>query len=157
RGHQGGLRRGRVGIGIGEEVSNQHDQVEADDDDPTGNRHAMLLEAPPHQLPLRRHEDALFLPARRRNGHVDGHARRVEDEIGPGHQESSSRMRGSTHTSRMSEISVPITVMTPSRSTMVPAKNMSCGMSDFRRSGPTVGSPSTSDTMMLPDTMYGSV
>jgi len=25
------------------------------------------------------------------------------------------------------------------------------------RSGPTVGNPSTSDTMMLPDTMYGSV
>ena len=53
----------------------------------------------------------------------------------------------------MSEISVPITVITPSRSTIVPARNMSCAMSAFSRSGPTVGKPSTSDTMMLPDTM----
>jgi subtilisin family serine protease len=87
---------------------------------------------------------------------VSGSAR-VERHVGLGHQESSRRMRGSTHTRRMSEISVPITVMTPSRSTMVPARNMSCEMRARSKSGPTVGSPRTSDTMMLPDTMYGSV
>ena len=57
----------------------------------------------------------------------------------------------------MSEISVPITVITPSRSTIVPARNMSWAMSALSRSGPTVGNPSTSDTMMLPETMYGRV
>ena len=74
-----------------------------------------------------------------------------EDE--GGHQVSSRRMRGSTQTSRMSEISVPITVITPSRSTIVPARNMSCAMSALSRRGPTVGRPRTRDTMMLPDTM----
>ena len=40
---------------------------------------------------------------------------------------------------------------------MVPARNMSWEMSALSSSGPTVGSPRTSETMMLPETMYGSV
>ena len=50
---------------------------------------------------------------------------------------------------------VPITVITPSMRTMVPARNMSWAMSEVSSSGPTVGRLSTSETMMLPDTTYG--
>jgi hypothetical protein len=53
----------------------------------------------------------------------------------------------------MSETSVPITVITPSSSTIVPARNMSWEMSALSSSGPTVGRLRTSETMMLPDTM----
>src|SRR5712692_8693014 len=101
----------------------------------------MLAEPPPHQLPLRGHEDALLLR---------GDAQRLGDQR---HQVSSSRMRGSIHTSRTSEIRVPITVITPSRSTIVPASYMALAMWALSRSGPTFGNPRTSETMMLPDTM----
>src|SRR6266508_4893653 len=117
----------------------------------------MLAEPPPHPLPLRGHEDAPLLLRGGGDRRVNGSARGIEGQLGLGHHVSSSRMRGSIHTRRMSEISVPITVITPSRSTIVPARNMSCAMSDFSRRGPTVGNPSTMDTMMLPDTMYGRV
>ena len=53
-------------------------------------------------------------------------------------------------------MNVPITVSTPSSSTMVPARNMSCAISACSSSGPTVGRLSTSETMMLPETTYGS-
>jgi len=52
-------------------------------------------------------------------------------------------------------MNVPITVITPSSSTMVPARNMSCATSACTSSGPTVGSPSTIEMMMLPETRYG--
>ena len=45
-------------------------------------------------------------------------------------------MRGSTHISTRSEMRVPMTVSTPSSSTMVPARNMSCEISERTRSGP---------------------
>src|SRR5438874_5790096 len=137
RGHQRALRLGRVGIGVGEEVGAEDDAVEAEDDDAAGHGQAVLAEAPPHELPLRGDEDALLLHR--------------QDE--GGHQVSSSRMRGSIQTSTMSEMSVPITVITPSRSTMVPARNISCAMRAFSSSGPTVGKPRTRETMMLPDTI----
>jgi hypothetical protein len=43
-------------------------------------------------------------------------------------------------------MNVPITVITPSSSTIVPARNMSCAISAFSRSGPTVGRLRTSDS-----------
>jgi len=46
-----------------------------------------------------------------------------------------------------------MTVITPRRSTIVPARNMSCAIRALRSSGPTVGNPRTRDTMMLPETM----
>src|SRR2546426_17391 len=145
RGHQRALRLGCIGVGIGEEVRAQDDQIEAPDDDAAHHGHAVFLEPPPHETPPRGHEDALVLRG--------GDGARPYRNLGRGHQVSSMRMRGSTHTRRMSEISVPITVITPSRSTIVPARNMSCAMRALSRSGPTVGNPRTSDTMMLPDTM----
>src|SRR5262249_3573635 len=116
----------------------------------------VLAEAPPHQLPLRGHEDArLGDGARVAHGRGVGgladHVRRRR------HHVFSSRVRGSIHTRGMSGMSVPITVMTPRSSTIVRARNMSCAMRALSSSGPTVGSPRTSETMMLPDTMYGSV
>ena len=50
-------------------------------------------------------------------------------------------------------MNVPMTVMTPSSRTIVPARNMSWAISAFSSSGPTVGRLSTSETMMLPETM----
>ncbi len=47
---------------------------------------------------------------------------------------------------------VPITVMMPSSRMIVPARNMSCAISAFSSSGPTVGRLSTSEMMMLPET-----
>ena len=38
-----------------------------------------------------------------------------------------------------------------------PARNRSAAISALSSSGPTVGRPSTSETMMLPETMYGRV
>ena len=49
-------------------------------------------------------------------------------------------------------MNVPMTVITPSSRTMVPARNMSWAISALSSSGPTVGRLSTSETMMLPDT-----
>jgi hypothetical protein len=46
--------------------------------------------------------------------------------------------------------------MIPISSTIVPARNMSCAISAFRYSGPTVGRLITSDTMIEPETTYGS-
>src|SRR6267142_9402 len=135
RRHQPALRLGRVGVGVREKVRAEDDQVEPGHDDGAGHRNPMLAEPPPRQLPLRGDEDALVLSDR--------------------HHVSSSRIRGSIHTRRMSEISVPITVMIPRSSTIVPARNMSWAMRALRSSGPTVGKPSTSETMMLPETMYG--
>src|SRR5207237_5618397 len=117
------------------------------------DRDLVLAEAPPHELPLRRDEDPLLVRGGDDAGLAHRSGGRIDDEARRRHHVSSRRMRGSTHTSRMSEISVPITVITPSSNTIVPARNMSCAMSALRRSGPTVGKPSTSDTMMLPDTM----
>src|SRR4029453_4690722 len=128
-------------------------RVEPQDDDRARHRNLVLSEPPPHELPLRGDEDPLVLGGDRGRAILDGRPRRLQRDVGAGHQVSSRRMRGSIHTRRMSEASVPITVMTPSSSTMVPARNMSCAMSALSSSGPTVGSPSTSDTMMLPETM----
>src|SRR5438046_2102390 len=71
-------------------------------------RHRLLVRAepPPHELPLRGHEDALLVHighARAGQGRTGG----TEGHLGRGHHVSSSRMRGSTHTSRMSETRVP--------------------------------------------------
>src|SRR5262249_60153657 len=116
-------------------------RVGADDDQCAGHSHLVLAEAPPDQRPLRGGEDALA----------------VEGRGGDGHHVSSRRMRGSIQTRRMSDSSVPMTVITPSSSTMVPARNMSCAMSALSSSGPTVGRPSTSETVMEPAAMTGSV
>src|SRR6516162_8606497 len=149
RRHQGALRLGRQRVGIRQKIRAEHHQIEPGDDNAAGHRQAVLPEAPPHELPLRGDEDALL---------VRGGRARQRSGIGcDGHHVSSSLMRGSIQTSRMSEIRVPITVITPRSSTMVPARNMSCEMSALSSSGPTVGGPSTSETMMLPETMYGSV
>src|SRR5207237_1675784 len=104
--HQRALCLGGVGVGVGEEVRGHDDAVETHDDDGAGHGQAVLAEAPPHELPLRGDEDPLFLHR--------------QDE--GGHQVSSSRMRGSIQTSTMSEMSVPITVITPSRSTTMAAR-----------------------------------
>src|SRR5262245_58603664 len=138
RRHQRALGLGGVGVRVGEEIGAQDRQAEPGDDGGAAHGPPVLAESPPHELPLRGNEDALLV----------GHRR---------HHVSSRRMRGSIQTSRMSEIKVPITVITPSSSTIVPARNISCAISALSRSGPTVGRPRTSDTMMLPDTMYGSV
>src|SRR5215470_7299647 len=156
RRHQRALRLGGVGVDIGEEVRAEDDQVEADHHHSAHHGHAMLPEPPPHELPLRGDIDPLLLRGRG-NRPRHGRAGGIESEARIGHHVSSMRMRGSISTSKMSEASVPITVITPRRSTMVPARNMSCAMRALRRRGPTVGKPSTRDTMMLPDTMYGSV
>src|SRR6202022_1842921 len=147
RRHQRALRLGGIRVGVGEKVRPQDDQIEANNHAPAGHGHAMLAEPPPHQLPLRGHEDTLTV---RRDGDrpLNRSARGIEAEGGVGHQVSSSRMRGSINTRRMSDTSVPITVITPSSSTIVPARNMSCETRAFSRSGPTVGNPSTIDTMM---------
>src|ERR1700730_133110 len=155
--HQGALRLGDIRIGVGEEVRDQYHHVEPDDDQRAQHGHAVLPESPPGELPLRGHEDALVARGRHRPGLREGSGGWIERDVRSGHQLSSRRMRGSIHTRTMSETSVPMTVITPSMSTIVPARNMSCEMSALSRSGPTVGSPSTSDTMMLPETMYGSV
>src|SRR5262245_11067961 len=134
RRHQRALGLGGVRIRVGEKIGAQHRQIEPAYDGGAGHGHPVLAESPPHELPLRGDEDALL--------------------VGDGrHHVSSRRMRGSIQTSRMSEIKVPITVITPSSSTIVPARNMSWAISALSRSGPTVGRPRTSDTMMLPDTM----
>ena len=54
-----------------------------------------------------------------------------------------------------SEMKVPITVSIPSRRTIVPARNMSCAISERRSSGPTVGSESTRETTIEPETTKG--
>ena len=51
---------------------------------------------------------------------------------------------------------VPITVSTPSSRMMVPARNMSCEISERSSSGPTVGRLSTIEMMTLPETRNGS-
>ena len=98
RRHQGALRLGRIRVGIGEEVRAQHHQVEADDDDAAGHGDAMPLESPPREPPLRGHVEAPVLRGRDGARPVSGSARRIERHVGLGHQESSRRMRGSTHT-----------------------------------------------------------
>ena len=65
-------------------------------------------------------------------------------------------MRGSIHISSRSDSSVPITVSTPSSRMMVEPSSMSCEISECSSSGPTVGRLSTTEMMMLPDTVYGS-
>ena len=135
RGHERALRFGHVGVGVREKVRAEDDQIEAEDDHRARHRHLVLPEPPPHELPLRRHEDAL-LGGGVRAPSAKGGARGIEGQLGLGHHVSSSRMRGSTQTSRRSEINVPITVMTPSSSTMVPARNISWAIKALRRSGP---------------------
>src|SRR5262249_22335917 len=157
RRHERALGLGEIGVGVGEEVGAEHGRVEAQDDGGAGHRDFVLAEAPPHQLPLRGDEDALLLRGGGGAALLDGRARRLQRDVGASHHVSSRRMRGSIQTRRMSETSVPITVITPSSRTIVPARNMSWAISALSRSGPTVGRPSTSDTMMLPETMYGSV
>ena len=131
--HERALRLRGVGVGVGEEVRADHDQVEGGDDERARHRHLVLAEAPPHELPLRGDEDALL---RRRAGLTRGSARGIEGHVGLGHHASSRRMRGSIHTSRMSEISVPITVMTPSSSTMVPGQEHVLGDEGLQQQRP---------------------
>src|SRR5712692_5522675 len=121
----------------------------------------MLAEAPPHELALGRDRNALLRrfadeqPVYRARD-VD---RCLDGQVGcpEGHRRLWARIRGSIHIKSRSEMNVPITVRTPSNSTMAPARNKSAATSDLSKSGPTVGRPSTSETMMLPETMYGSV
>ena len=47
--------------------------------------------------------------------------------------------------------------MMPSSNTIAPARNMSWAIKDRSSSGPTVGKPSTSEMMMLPETTKGRV
>ena len=49
---QTALRVGRLGVGVGEKVGQQHHQVEQDHGDSAEHRQAVLAEAPPHQLRL---------------------------------------------------------------------------------------------------------
>src|SRR5512143_3409546 len=127
--HQRALGVRLVRIHIGKEVGEDRNDVERDQDDRPAHRKLVLAEAPPHELPLRGDGDALrryCLPR---------------------------RILGSTHMRRRSEMKVPMTVMTPSSRTMVPARNMSWAIKAFRSRGPTVGRLRTSETMMLPETM----
>src|SRR5437870_5684476 len=128
-------------VGVGEKIGPQRRQVESDDDDAAGHRQFMFAKAPPHQLPLRSHKNALigWRYTRCRRSFGDRHG--VERQARLSHQLSSSRMRGSIHTRMMSEINVPTTVMTPSIKTIVPARNISWAMRALSSSGPTVGRP----------------
>src|SRR5258708_21130598 len=144
------------------EKAGQHDGSVKQQDDRAGNdRQAMLAETPPHELPLGGDRNALLgcfadeQPASRARD-VDGC---LDREIGcpEGHRRLCARSRRSIPITSRSEMNVPITVRTPSNRTMAPARSRSAAISDLSSSGPTVGRPSTSETMMLPETMYGRV
>src|SRR5262249_25454584 len=125
-------------IGDREKVGEDRDQVEEKNDEQAGDGELVPSKPPPRQLQL----------ACLRQPFVG----REDDRT---HARPCRRMRGSIHISSRSETSVPITVNTPSSSTIEPARNLSCATSACSSSGPTVGSPSTSDTTMLPETRYG--
>ena len=90
---------------------------------PLDHGELVLPEAPPGELELGRDRDLLLGGRdRRRRG-----CRGLDDRA---HPCSPARMRGSIHISTRSERKVPITVSTPSSSTIAPARNMSWATSE---------------------------
>src|SRR6478752_7100369 len=134
RRNKAAARVGRMRIRHRKEIGEHRAEIEQRHNDEADHGQPVPPEPPPRQLQL----SLLRQP--------------VVSEANRGHARPCRRMRGSIHIKSRSDISVPITVSTPSSSTIVPARNMSCATSACSNSGPTVGRPSTRETTMLPET-----
>src|SRR6185436_9348050 len=130
------LRLRRGGRRVGQEVREDHDEVE-ERDDGGEHRQAVAPEPPPHELPLTGDRYALLGDLADREvepdhdsaaalgacggleGGIRGAAGLRERQLG--YRLPNIRIRGSIHRRSRSNTNVPTTVSTPSSSTIVPA------------------------------------
>src|SRR4029078_8516134 len=122
-------------IHIGEKIGKQRNQVKRNQNDSPADGELVPSEAPPNELPLRGDGDPVF------GDHSRHRCRNSELR----HHSLPKRILGSTHMSSRSEMSVPMTLITPSSRMMVPARNISWAINALSSSGPTVGRLNTSD------------
>src|SRR5579871_6876753 len=144
---------------LGDERRGVHEQQ----DDSGNHGHAMALELPPHEQPLRGEVETFLLgreASRRR-----GIERRVRDEMARLTRQRSeplrahraappaSRIRGSSAISARSEISTPMTIISARNIRNEPARYMSWLFSALSSIGPAVGSDSTTAVISVPEMM----
>src|SRR5690606_31138190 len=126
-----------VGEGRREELRERADEIEDEDHDAGGDRNLVADELVPDQRPLARHRDgARVCPRLQRADRRAGFLDAVVERLG---RHQLNRMRGSRRASRMSEISMPMSVRTPMSRMKLPARYMSCTVRARRSSGPAVG------------------